>query len=631
LPIWQDKLDLFNEVNPVDGITDNNFYFRLLMVMIFIGVTVSLKRLTIALYLGRRTVEHFGVELEKLMAKMILIGEVSNLARDIEGRSGIFEGPLSPLNDEIDDAKIVRFQEFVQSNDMSDVDSPGKSRKAIRKSLSGPDASQPSPPPSPPSPSKSSPPSSPPFAHRESSAESSRKSPNHPTRSVSSSSDDDNRREMSTSSTSAKLIYLLSEWNEPEILMQKNTKASVQDLLQFRRAVSYMDDRYPFSHAFGPSKTRQKCVESSQKVFDRLMLSTEDGTATLPFSVFTVLATDDSGDLVESKMKSLIRLFRPDRDGTLTKLDFVKSIDTVYKELRLLRASIANSAQIDYAFEHVVNFFFYFFLLVASVLILGFNLWSVIIAMNGFLFSFSFSFGAAASNWFEGLLLIFVRRAYDIGDRIATSNPASDTSPSGSSTWFVESITLFTTTVRFATTNEVATYSNGSLAPLRIINANRSPKAIIYIDIKFGLEVPFAKIKIFQTAVENFVKSRPREWVALIGFRATRVEVDFGYIEYRIISQHREAWQNIGPILQSKADLASFCLEVSKKLGMRYESPPMPVTVSTSGVNFRGLLTNGGDDIEFEDQESEDRMDFNKSISAADLQDVAALFEVRKD
>ncbi len=83
--------------------------------------------------------------------------------------------------------------------------------------------------------------------------------------------------------------------------------------------------------------------------------------------------------------------------------------------------------------------------------------------------------------------------------------------------------------------------------------------------------------------------------------------------------------------MQSKADLASFCLEVSKKLGMRYESPPMPVTVSTSGVNFRGLLTNGGDDIEFEDQESEDRMDFNKSMSAADLQDVAALFEVRKD
>lgn len=70
---------------------------------------------------------------------------------------------------------------------------------------------------------------------------------------------------------------------------------------------------------------------------------------------------------------------------------------------------------------------------------------------------------------------------HSIGDRIATSNPKTDTSPNGSSTWYVDKVTLFTTTVRFATTNEVATYSNGSLAVLRIINANRSPKAIISV------------------------------------------------------------------------------------------------------------------------------------------------------
>ena len=93
---------------------------------------------------------------------------------------------------------------------------------------------------------------------------------------------------------------------------------------------------------------------------------------------------------------------------------------------------------------------------------------------------------------------------------------------------------LFTTTVRFATTNEVATYSNGSLAQLRIINANRSPKAIVSVLIKFGLETPFGKVTgrcgmdfellsksltfemskpatstVFRTAIENFVKARP--------------------------------------------------------------------------------------------------------------------------
>ena len=62
--------------------------------------------------------------------------------------------------------------------------------------------------------------------------------------------------------------------------------------------------------------------------------------------------------------------------------------------------------------------------------------------------------------------------------QVALSDPENDTSSSGSSTWFVEKVSLFTTTVRFATTNEVATYSNGSLARLRIINAKRSPKAV---------------------------------------------------------------------------------------------------------------------------------------------------------
>jgi small-conductance mechanosensitive channel len=100
---------------------------------------------------------------------------------------------------------------------------------------------------------------------------------------------------------------------------------------------------------------------------------------------------------------------------------------------------------------------------------------------------------------------------FSVGDKIALSSPSEDTSPSGSSTWFVEQVTLFTTTVRFATTNEVATYSNGSLASLRIINAKRSPKAVLYVYVKFGSDAPFHKLNVFRSAIENFVKARPRE------------------------------------------------------------------------------------------------------------------------
>jgi hypothetical protein len=92
--------------------------------------------------------------------------------------------------------------------------------------------------------------------------------------------------------------------------------------------------------------------------------------------------------------------------------------------------------------------------------------------------------------------------------------------------------------------------------------------------------VSYQSIKIYQKALESFIKDRPREWVALLAFRSTEVAVDKGYVEYIAFAQHRESWQNIGACLDSRAELASFGLELSKTMGIRYHSPPMPVDLS---------------------------------------------------
>jgi hypothetical protein len=70
------------------------------------------------------------------------------------------------------------------------------------------------------------------------------------------------------------------------------------------------------------------------------------------------------------------------------------------------------------------------------------------------------------------------------------------------------------------------------------------------------------------------------KWAQLNGIQATRVEMELNYIEYVISATHREMWQNIGPIKASQADLASFALEVSKRLNLRYQSPPKPIHLS---------------------------------------------------
>ena len=93
----------------------------------------------------------------------------------------------------------------------------------------------------------------------------------------------------------------------------------------------------------------------------------------------------------------------------------------------------------------------------------------------------------------------------------------------------------------------------------------------------------------FQSAVEAHVKARPREWLAFCGFRAGAISVDRGFIEYKVVVQHRESWQNIISILDSKARLTTYCLEVAKQLKMRYLSPPLPVDLNIFNANGQSL------------------------------------------
>lgn len=191
----------------------------------------------------------------------------------------------------------------------------------------------------------------------------------------------------------------------------------------------------------------------------------------------------------------------------------------------------------DRAFEVIINSVFYFFLVCICLAVFGIDPFVIFASISGFVLGFAFmvstfrpvfpnwhvfpnpeshvmdclKIGSACSKYFEGVLFILVRHPYDVGDRISVSDVNNETSPDGSSGWIVKDVDLFTTTVIFGTTNEVATYSNGSLASSRIINGARSKKATLFFLFKFPIDTPYRRIKVFQSAIENFVKARPRE------------------------------------------------------------------------------------------------------------------------
>jgi hypothetical protein len=202
---------------------------------------------------------------------------------------------------------------------------------------------------------------------------------------------------------------------------------------------------------------------------------------------------------------------------------------------------------------------------------------SLFLSLSSVILAFAFMIGSASSKYFEGILFILVRRPYGIGDIIHISNTEMDTSPNGSIGWIVQKVTLFETVACWVPTQEQASFNNGSLASSRVINWRRSPNTRVNIQLHFPIETNYEQIEIFKRAVEEFIKVRPREWLQLHGFRVDRILTEQSYMQVTLLIQHRDSWQNIAQILDSKSNLVTYCSEVQKKLGMQYKAPALPV------------------------------------------------------
>jgi hypothetical protein len=71
-----------------------------------------------------------------------------------------------------------------------------------------------------------------------------------------------------------------------------------------------------FSFAWGDVSTRELCIISTQEVYKRL-LSRTSHESLLSFDVLALIAVISDQTLDIEKLKDLIRLLRPDRDGKL--------------------------------------------------------------------------------------------------------------------------------------------------------------------------------------------------------------------------------------------------------------------------------------------------------------------------
>ena len=197
---------------------------RVLLAMMFVGIATSLKRLWLATFLGQRSYAHYGPELELILGKMLMISQVAHLARQIEA---------NVTTSHVSDGYMYTMKHSIALPLTSDSEDETNSplQKGDKKSFDG-------------------------LLSQDGFGESLKKEGigSKLAASLHKPKLEDYRSErmlsaknMMNSSTKLAILQLLEEWEEPDVKANATSKFSIKDILQFRQAVSMMDDTYPFT------------------------------------------------------------------------------------------------------------------------------------------------------------------------------------------------------------------------------------------------------------------------------------------------------------------------------------------------------------------------------------------------
>jgi len=310
---WQDYIELFNECNASGAIVSSDMNLKLQLIALSVSIVVAIKRLLIGFHQGRKTFLNYAEELSAVMTKILLISEISNLAiqleleeqddddmSDFDGHSyaednlnRIYKGKLASISG-IDNAAEMLTREI---DDEENADMDGSQFGSSLKSYT------------------------------------TNKTNTTKSKLLISDQDKEFVTGLLSQSQKRRIERLLGNWEEPENEKILTENVSIGAILQFRKSLSKLDSAFPFSYAFGKADTRDHCIESSQKLYLRLLDKCPENI--FHFNILGLVALQHDGSLDQEKLKSLIKVFRPGRDGRLSLIDFVKST-VCFIELPLL-------------------------------------------------------------------------------------------------------------------------------------------------------------------------------------------------------------------------------------------------------------------------------------------------------
>jgi hypothetical protein len=390
-------------------ILDSDLYLRFLSAMLLVGSCHAIKRTFLALAFGRRSLVSYKRKLELIVADVFIVTEVAELSKELEvldtmsaatavkGKDRSWKGTLkvdfqgtaasaltdSPIRDDSvlpaqDHLADERIPEDLSEDDYEEEgeDEEDEEGEVEDEEDNGDEVIE---------------------IQDYSSMQPSHASLKKQAKSISLRPRDGSVT--SASSGTGRLKSMLERWEDPESKLRKSESASIGDILNFRKALTYLDSPCVFGDAFGNTTSRDDCIKSAQKAYRRILRCTN--TSILQFDVIGLLSMSEDGNVDEVKDFALRRVFNPDKENQLSLFAFVQSCDTVYKRVRFFRAAVKNSSIINNVLEDIVDGVVNFVLFLIVLPMLQVNPYPVLVSVSTLLVSFAFAVGSSASSYIE--------------------------------------------------------------------------------------------------------------------------------------------------------------------------------------------------------------------------------------
>eukprot|EP00762_Andalucia_godoyi_P003871 ANDGO_08615.mRNA.1 Mechanosensitive ion channel protein 10 len=273
-------------------------------------------------------------------------------------------------------------------------------------------------------------------------------------------------------------------------------------------------------------------------------------------------------DVGSAVVQKAFSLFSHGKNDFVTRDDIETEVTSAYKSRKHLSNNLRNFEDVSRILMRVVDFPFWFIMVIALLVSFGYDLVTVVVPFSSFVLGVAFAVRPLGQRMFESAVLMIGVQSFSIGDRIRISGQKQ--------IYTIRKVGVFST-IAHSIQGEEVYIPNTMLFNQHVHNLRRNPLASVSIDLQAGLQDVAEKLPQFKRLLGDYLRANNHVWIA-DGFCVETTSIDnLSKVVLAVYVGCRCRWQDRKIWMPARSSLLEHIAYLFQQLKMEYLPPTLPV------------------------------------------------------